>query len=401
MLLVAPRLAAQQATVAGGVEGSGSAGDAAEGSGQPAPGDAPRAGQRGTVEPWDLGLAELRAQGWQVDAEDVQPGTFGARLVAFTGGVVVHGAGHLMLGDEVSAFRMLLGEALGAGAALGGRAIATNQSTGSPLRPVGEGLAVVGTSLFVTTWLADVVGSVRGTGAPLPRNTRRLDGLEIEAWYTTRVAGSRITNIGVLSVPVHLRHATFGLEAQVDSTAEYRRLGGYAGGRLPMGHDGLTALELGAFAFDERLTSRGTGRTTVEPTLALALDLGAVWPHLTGMLWRNSAAVRVDGLRFAPDEGFSLFSGDRLIRFPVGTELSMNVNRGVNLGIGYEQRDDLLVGALDAGGVVRGRLSIVPRERVGIDVVLEQGAWVRAWLGVRWFVEAFDGVDASEAAVAR
>ena len=47
MLLVAPRLAAQQATVAGGVEGSGSAGDAAEGSGQPAPGDAPRAGQRG------------------------------------------------------------------------------------------------------------------------------------------------------------------------------------------------------------------------------------------------------------------------------------------------------------------------------------------------------------------
>ena len=53
--------------------------------------------------------------------------------------------------------------------------------------------------------------------------------------------------------------------------------------------------------------------------------------------------------------------------------LGFNANQGVHIGMGYRHRRDELVGMTGRrAGMLWGRLGILPRNRVGVDLQIEQ-----------------------------
>lgn len=327
---------------------------------------------------------QLREQGWQFDAELGQAGTTAARLTALSAGTLVHGAGHFVMGEEATGWKLLLGEVASITVGLGGLALVEANPSTSWLHATGEAMAVAGTAGFGLTWLGDLLGTLRGTGAPLPENTSRSEGLSAELWYATTVIQGEGTAVLAAAVPLRLRHFVASAEFHAAPTAAYQLLGLYAAGRLPIGQLGLTESELGVAVTDERLTEAGAGRLALEPRLSLEADFGSIAPHFANIVLRAHGGVEVSQLRFDPADRFGISDEADIWRMPVGGEVSANLARSVNVGLGYEQRDSRPLGRNSYGGYFTGRVGIPLQRKVGLELKAERGAGVRLWLGLRW-----------------
>ena len=103
-------------------------------------------------------------------AEAAPPGgSAAATATAAVPGLIVHGAGHWVLGERTTARRLLVAELVGLGvAAVGGIPIL---ATGASARLSGPGIPLVftGTGTLILGWLADIYGASgahRLTGDP-------------------------------------------------------------------------------------------------------------------------------------------------------------------------------------------------------------------------------------------
>lgn len=366
--------------------------EAAEGSGsgdpdRPSPSAPLRDLDRTSAAP-QLTDEELRAQGWEFDAELGQAGTTAARLTALSAGALVHGAGHFVMGEEATGWKLLAGEIASLAVGLGGLALVDANPSTSWLHASGEALAVTGVAGFGLTWLGDLLGTLRGTGAPLSENTSRSEGLSAEFWYATTVIQGDGTAVLAATVPLRLRHFVASADFHASPTAAYQLLGLYAAGRLRLGHFGLSETELGVALTDERLTDAGSGRLAAEPRVSIESDFGALAPHFANIRLRAHAGVEVSQLRFDPADRFNLSEEAAIWRMPVGGEVSANLARSVNVGLGYEQRDSRPVGRNSYGGYFSGRVGIPLQRKVGLELKAERGAGVRLWLGLRWLPSA-------------
>ena len=362
---------------------------AAEGSGEGS-GDQPTARTTGdgARQPWQLTDEELLRDNWHFDAERGQAGSNTARLTALTVGSVVHGAGHFVMGEESTGWKLLLGEVASVTVGLGGLALVNANPSTSWLHASGEALAVAGTAGFGLTWVADLLGTLRGTGAPLPENTSISEGLSAEfSWSTIVLQGDGFSVLGA-ALPLRLRHFVAIADFEADPAGSYQLLGLYAAARIPIGKRGLTDTEFGVAVTDERLTSAGAGRLAAEPRLTLEADLGSVATHFANVVVRVHGGAEVSQLRFDPADRFGLSDEAYVWRLPVGGELSANFTRSVNMGLGYEQRDGRPVGRTGLGGYFTGRVGIPLQRKVGLEVNVERGAGVRFGLGLRWLPDA-------------
>ena len=362
---------------------------AAEGSGEGS-GDQPtaRTTANGSRQPWQLTDEELLRDNWHFDAERGQAGSNTARLTALTVGSVVHGAGHFVMGEDATGWKLLLGEVASLTVGLGGLALVNANPSTSWLHASGEALAVAGTAGFGLTWVADLLGTLRGTGAPLPENTSISEGLSAEfSWSTIVLQGDGFSVLGA-ALPLRLRHFVAIADFEADPAGSYQLLGLYAAARIPIGKRGLTDTEFGVAVTDERLTSAGAGRLAAEPRLTLEADLGSVATHFANVVVRVHGGAEVSQLRFDPADRFGLSDEAYVWRLPVGGELSANFTRSVNMGLGYEQRDGRPVGRTGLGGYFTGRVGIPLQRKVGLEVNVERGAGVRFGLGLRWLPDA-------------
>ena len=364
---------------------------AAEGSGEGSGSGAQptaRTTANGSRQPWQLTDEELLRDNWHFDAERGQAGSNTARLTALTVGSVVHGAGHFVMGEESTGWKLLLGEVASVTVGLGGLALVNANPSTSWLHASGEALAVAGTAGFGLTWVADLLGTLRGTGAPLPENTSISEGLSAEfSWSTIVLQGDGFSVLGA-ALPLRLRHFVAIADFEADPAASYQLLGLYAAARIPIGKRGLTDTEFGVAVTDERLTSAGAGRLAAEPRLTLEADLGSVATHFANVVVRVHGGAEVSQLRFDPADRFGLSDEAYVWRLPVGGELSANFTRSVNMGLGYEQRDGRPVGRTGLGGYFTGRVGIPLQRKVGLEVNVERGAGVRFGLGLRWLPDA-------------
>lgn len=359
---------------------------AAEGSGSGDAAIAPPAAlpASGRLEPWKSSDEQLREAGWHFDAERGQAGTTAARLTALSAGVVVHGAGHFVMGEEATGWKLLIGEVASLAVGLGGLTLVDANPSTSWLHPTGEAMVVAGTAGFGLTWLGDLLGTLRGTGAPLPENTSGSEGLSAEFWYATHVLQGDGTAVLAAALPLRLRHFSASAAFHAAPTASYQLLGLYAAARLPIGRLGLKESELGVALTDERLTAAGSGRSAVEPRLSVEADLGSIAPHFANILVRAHLGAEASQLRFDEADRFRLSDEPIVWRLPMGGEVSANLARSVNVGFGYEQRDSAPVGANSYGGFFSGRVGIPLQQKVGLELKAERGAGVRLWLGLRW-----------------
>lgn len=328
---------------------------------------------------------ELAADGWDFRERPSTPGSVGAGVLAITAGSVVHGAGHMALGDRPSWLRLLIGEAIGVVAFGAGTAVdATTDGDGGEV--VGAALQTAGASMFIATWLADVVGAFKGTGTKLANNTREVSGLSLELFYSALVAdGVEASNLATVSLPLVTRRLVVTPTVEADAALDYRHVTADVAWRQHFTWRPLTWVELAAVGVEEYIDSAGVGRNEVGARLGFSLDVGDVIPHVRGLVWRNHVGVSASWLYFDSDARRRFVGDQGLLRVPWGFRLDMNLNRSVNLGLGYEGPDDRLVGAASPRfGRAIGRVAVVPRNRIGVELRLEQGAFTRLWAGLRW-----------------
>ena len=364
-------------------------GSPVEGSGGGTGGEAPSAiTDDGPRPPWQLTDEELLRDNWHFDAERGQAGSNTARLTALTVGSVVHGAGHFVMGEEATAWILLGSEIASIAVGLGGLALVEANPSTSWLHASGEALAVAGSAGFGLTWAGDLLGTLRGTGAPLPQNSSRSEGLSAAFSYATTVLqGDGVTVLGA-KLPLRLRHLVATADFQAAPAGSYQLLGLYTAARIPIGKRGLTDIELGVALTDERLTDAGAGRLAAEPRLSLEADMGTIATHFANVLVRAHAGAEVSQLRFDPADRFGLSDEAFVWRLPVGGEASANFTRSVNIGLGYEQRDSRPVGRTALGGYFTGRVGIPLQRKVGLELNVERGAGVRFGLALRWLPDA-------------
>lgn len=330
----------------------------------------------------------LQADGWEFTPERSRPGNAAAGVMALTLGTVWHGAGHALAGDRVSANRLLASQGISVAALTGGVAIRRAGDESPTARSIGTAMMVGGGSVFVAGWLADVIGSFKGTGADLPSNTSEIRGTTLEAYFTPLVEqGLDINSFVVLRTPVVSNRWVLEPAVELSTDIAYRRVGASGGHRVRMGPFDRSYAEFGASGYDERQTEQGWGRTLLASHAELGLDLGAVFPHLVGLRWTNRIDLAVEHLFFEHDRNRRFRAENRRVRLPIEMALGFNADQGVHVGLAYRHRDDLLVGMAGRRvGSFEGRLGILPRNRIGVDLRLEQGAFTRAWFGLHWLL---------------
>ncbi len=342
--------------------------------------------QTGDATPFDGRTdEELAQQGWLFRADPGTPGSLRGGIVALTAGALVRGAGHLSVGDRRTGLGLLLAEPVGIGLVAGG-AVLARAGEADRFEPVGNALAVAGASLLAATWATDVLGAFKGGGSDLPQNTASQGGFAIELFYTTAQPASRESgNVLVVGAPLVLDRVAVRPRLEANTTLDYRQLTLGAGWRQPIGRRRDSSLELRAEGIEQYTRSAEAGRTAVGGAAELQLDLGAVFPHVRGLVWTNAIGVLLDAPYFDFEGRRRLQRANQRVLVPVEARLSVNVSRAVNGQVGYRHRRDLLVGGLGrALGVFDLRVGLVPRNRLGFEVAVEQGARTRIWLGVRY-----------------
>ena len=233
--------------------------------------------------------------------------------------------------------------------------------------------------------MADVIGAYKGGASDIPPSTAEMPGLGAELFVTALTdRGVGVTSVMAGALPLVAGPLVVRPAVEFGFDLDYRLLSAYVGYRIALGRRS-SRLELGALGLDEGFDGQGAGRTRLAGAVTLVTDLGDITPHLSGLSWSNRIEPAWEYTWFEFDDRRRFRRSMRTFHVPYEFELDFNVDQTVNLGLGYAHRRDLLVGAIGRrAGAAHLRLGVVPRRRVGIELRLEQGAFTRAWFGLRW-----------------
>lgn len=325
----------------------------------------------------------LLAAGWEFDDQAVLPGSIGAGLAAVVAGPVWTGIGH-WVNDDQTTWPILLG-AQGIGLAALGIGLATaGTQDARAWQTTGDSLAVAGASTLLAAWTADIIGGFRGSSGALPANTSESYGIALEVYYAALLrTGLAETSVGIIRLPIVFRWFAVQPVVELGVDLDYRSFGGEAEARLPLGNR-RSRLALYAAGNDQWSSSWDEGATMLESGVEAVLDVGDVVPHLAGLVWTSRLGGAVNWPRFGAADARFFDARGRTFAIPIETDLTFNASRVVNLGLGYRHRRDRTAGTLSARlGALHGRVEIVPRNRLGVALELEQGAALRATVGLR------------------
>lgn len=337
--------------------------------------------------PTELDENELEAQGWEVSDEVFRPGDAWGGLLALTGGLVVHGAGHFFVRDVDYGVRLLASELIALTAFTVGTLLTTrvgDRSDGAYY--TGAALQVAGGGLFFWGYLGDVIGTFKSTTVRLPSATDRPMGFSGQLLYSS-VFGSTVAigSIGELDL------AWLSERLEVELHTEYAPVPGFygvllrAGYRLPVGKLPRTALVVEGVFGEEAARGHGWGRDRVAAGVHVTVDMGEILPHVQGLLWKLRVLGWTDFYFYETEGWRRLRAANLKWHVPIETGIGMNVNQGIYIETGYRHRSDLLIGGLfESGGAFYQRFSILPIDAFGIEAEIEEGEYFRLHVGIRW-----------------
>lgn len=340
--------------------------------------------------PWLLSDEELRAQGWEYRDQNFRRGSPLAGLAALTVGLPFHGVGHLLVGDNDSMFRLLMSEIVALGVAGVGTLMRDVAPSRNGVWATGAAMQVAGLSLFGAGWIGDIVGSFKGTTVPLPRNSYELRGTAIDLHYTVLFSNEvDITSVGVLGA--HVVGERFALRPvfSFGPGDGYYRGDIFAEYRQPLGPKDHSYFSVWADLGEEVFTRSGWGREVGAIGVGTSVDIGDLLEHTEGLIWQLRMGIGVQSFFYEAENNRRFSARNVRLFVPVETSVAMNLNRGLNVALGYRHRPDELVGGLARhGGMLFQRFTVLPINRLGISLQLEQGAYLRMWIGVRYYVTA-------------
>lgn len=300
------------------------------------------------------------------DPAGVPPPTPSRRALAVAGsvlpGVVLHGTGAWLLGDEDAAGTLLLIEGIGIGATLGaGTGLALTGAASATVAPLAL-LAIGGVGLFGMSLLADiyyVVSPRQGFGTP----QRRLPRLESFVGYQyvdeRQFEYEHLMQHGVSfrherwSAEYRGWHAPTGRHARHRASAGYRPWGVEQSRTAADGSFLELQLAVGAQQFEEEefatRSLEAAVRYRVDSTRIVPSIRGAFAEFHAGVAWRHTRFDSSDAPQDATQRDSVLLGG-----FAFGTYLGDPFERGGELRLYYDHRHDDFASGLKAEGLGSG-----------------------------------------------
>lgn len=340
--------------------------------------------------PWTLDDEQLRASGWEFREQSFRRGSPLAGFAALTAGIPFHGVGHLLVGDNDAMFRLLISEVV----ALGVTGIGTLMRNAAPHRngvwATGAALQVSGLSAFAAGWLTDVVGSFKGTTVPLPANSIDFKGMAADLHYTVLFSDEvDVTSVGVVGFQWRSDRVFIRPEFSFGPGEQYYRGSLFAEYRHPLKLGENSYFSVWGEVGEEFVASNDWGREILLGGVGLSLDMGDVLEHTRGLVWKLRVGGGIQSFHYASQNHRLFLRRNIRAMLPVETSMAMNLNRGLNVEVGYRHRPDELVGSLSRfGGALYQQFTVLPINRLGISIRLEEGAYFRLWAGVRYFFVA-------------
>ncbi|HMI88830.1 MAG TPA: hypothetical protein VK550_32345 [Polyangiaceae bacterium] len=297
-------------------------------------------------------------------------------------GALVHGAGHLVMGESRTGLRLLALE--GAGLGLLATGFVPIVLSGASRRLVGPGaaLSVVGAGLFAVSFLADIYGLVApegGVGAPL-RVAPTLQTAVGYRYVYDRAFSYRhfmVQEIDYRTGAWRLHpSAWFALDdtnSRLRGHVAYRLTGPLPSGNAPS-RDG-SFLDLEAALTRHAFTGERFATTTGEVAVAGRLDMAHIGPSLRGSFAEMSVGWALQAYSYAL-RGTTADLGELLLaRFGYGVYVGFPGSPRGEIALYYDHRHDDFVAGLKLPGL-------------GSGVIGHFGAEARFFLTSQWGVAA-------------
>jgi hypothetical protein len=279
-------------------------------------------------------------------------------------GLVVHGTGHLVIGESKTGLRLLAVEGVGIGALAAGFVPGLLSGASRPVIGPALALGATGLGLIAISFLADVYGVVApagGVGEPF----RVAPTLQVSLGYRyvyDPVFSFRnfvVQDIDYRTGPWRLHpSAWFALDDTTSRLAAqfaYRLSGPRPRCDSSPSHDG-SFLDIEAAITRYAFTSERFNTTSGELAIAGRLDMARVGPSLRGSFAEMSLGVAMQASSYAA-RGTTANVAERLLtRFAYGLYLGFAGAPRGEVAIYHESRQDGFVGGLKLPGFANGAI---------------------------------------------
>ncbi len=278
---------------------------------------------------------ELESEGFVFADTSQLASSSSATLMALTVGSLVHGVGHIYLGDIRTGTALLAAETFGLVAMIGSGLFVIADGGAGTVTGIAAPVFQLGLGTFMTSWFLDVIGSVQGESLSLPRSTRNRDGIEFEMAYGfISAAGTPIRH--ALQAGLNFDFDLVRIEAETVqdvllSGARYQALVGTRLFRVrPQTFLWLAGVGDLYQIFDEGAFSR----LGAEARVGGSLDLGVFFSQFADVA--VGTWVGYGNHFFAFREGLELSSFDMRSAFvSYKTFFTFNVSEQLSVGYGY------------------------------------------------------------------
>jgi len=338
----------------------------------------------------DAAVADARESSEPADDPPSSPppersGSLLATGLAIFPGILVPGLGQLALGERDAALRFLAADVAALSMLFAGLATQSASGGSGELAPSFLLQVNAGISLLSTLWLADVLGSARGT-AGWPEPSRRGDSLALAVGYT-----------GLFGSPLAVGHGAHAeLDLRVGRLTFEPSFAALSGGHLDARARATLALwrrsgsanrfGLAAGAGWRRFADDGFSVAGAELLADLAVDLGLLSRTLRHAALVGRLGAGVDAFDW---DGQSFADGDALPRLVLEVGLEVPVTRRFDVELFYRLRKDELPGGVIVPGLFDSFLGFVEAqgrcrvsERWAIVGGARIGNGVMPWLAV-------------------
>jgi len=283
---------------------------------------------------------ELEALGWTVHEEGATAGSAEAGWWALTLGAIAHGEGHRRLGDIRAWRTLLVSEGIAVVLLATGYITRELSNNDAGLAVLYKPVIPLGASLFVTGWLVDVVGTIKGTEASYRDTEPAGDSLSVSLAHDyLSVGGLPFGN--ALSMGLEMELGPFFLNPQGTLGADLTVYGGVLGLRFGIGRRPQSFVFVNAEAMRSIVEAAGFSYWSLVGSIGLSFDFGEIFPHLDGLVFRNEVGGGSQRYIFDYDPSDAVTATE----FPlISTSLASNPFGDLFFEVGYLDRPDTLVG---------------------------------------------------------
>jgi hypothetical protein len=329
-------------------------------------------------------LADAQKNEFQQYSKDKPPGALSHTLMAFGPGFLLHGAGHWAQGDLYSASRLLIVQGFSILALTGSYLLSPYQNQNNSLHFTHRLLEHSGWVLFLGSWLADMMGTFRGSGSFHEDSSRQ---------FSSRFSlGYRYTMDPLFNLRHHI-HTGLKLHFKyfyVSPALNWESKGNLKGIEVDIG---TRLLQWGAGQID--FIGLGVQMRRWEwSELGFAQVNGLVYLHwrwhlknflhgLGGTSFFQKVGLGVDSYQFAENRtpDFLATLNQNILYLSIQSGMSINFSENMHLQISYIQDPTRDVRPIKNGDRLWG-IQLISRQGPTIDIqaqVLIGEAW-SAWL---------------------